>query len=234
MTFLAHLPQFSLSLRNFFTWRSFMFAIVSRPYLSTYVVKKNCASVLNQPRASVEELQRKRSGGKVGTNGEERRSKRSAAKVERLEGNDGGRGARELGSRRTINHAVMACSHVHVNLNRERAVHAASLSAVWEFDALRSKVYICICHSISIRALGIHPVVVYPRASLVVPAALENSLVVSQIDIVRRAKVRRCPWQALAGILCALHVVVCGVAQRCAPIRAESSRNTALDALNPP
>jgi len=52
-----------------------------------------------------------------------------------------------VGSRRTINHVVMACSHVrlqsvHVNLNRERAIHATFLTTVCENSMRCGRKYI--------------------------------------------------------------------------------------------
>jgi len=89
-----------------------------------------------------------------------------------------------------------------VNLNRESGSPFVSLSFSCSLDRPlarfpagrieRSKVYLYI-RVPSVRAFGIHPGAVsrqletHPAA----PAALENSPVVSQIDIVRRAKVRR-------------------------------------------
>lgn len=82
--------------------------------------------------------------------------------------------------------------------------------------------------------------VVYPRTSLAAPAALENSPVVSQIDIVRRPKVRRCLWQ-VESCVC-LHVQWLCVRRGCGIRRGVrryvppgcSSRNIASDALSPP
>lgn len=70
------------------------------------------------------------------------------------------------------------------------------------------------------------------------PAVLENSPVVSQIDIVRQPKVRRCLRQALLEVLCAprwLCMAWRGVRRgvwRYVP--AGSSQNTTLNALSPP
>lgn len=59
------------------------------PIYLSYVVRKNCASVLNQPRASIE-LQRPREASSE-RRGEEKQEE-SVAKVERLQEKDGGRG----------------------------------------------------------------------------------------------------------------------------------------------
>lgn len=118
------------------------------------------------------------------------------------------RGTPGVGSRRAINHAVMACSHVHanihVNLNRENGspVRLASLflsfsHARWLFyganrRGARSKIHLYTYFSPipplpHIRVFGIH----LAAAAAAADVPLENSPVVSQIDIVCRTKVRR-------------------------------------------
>lgn len=118
-------------------------------------------------------------------------------------------GPRELGSRRTINHAVMVRSHV--NLNRERTVRAASLAGVREFDALRSKIY---THTY---------VAIYPYAhSVFTPpwcirgrASLSRLLSKTPSSLAKLISFADRKFDGVSGRRWSdLHVVVCGMAWR--------------------